>query len=383
MKMPTIDADGHVIEPESMFESLPKDFYPRRPIPVLLPTDTVRGDFNGCWIIEGKTYPTIGARGRTTFPLPGVNASKNSIVSIGSQTLADVDARMADLDKFNIDIQIVFPTMFLVSTAEDVKLEGALFQAYNTYLGAACAKSKGRLSWAAPIPFRDPEAAIEEMERACELGAAGIFTMGMVWDRTLDDPAFLPIYEKAVALDIPICVHLGWASPPVTNLFSDGRAFFCSATIPVIWAFVSVMSSGLLTRFPKLRIGFLETGSMWVPYAIQQLRRREKPLTVLRGQGRPSSASGLNLEYYRDPEEFFRTGQAFVNCEGDEDFDYLLKHLGEDALMCSSDFPHGDASGEETYVRHWHERTDMQDRVKQKALGENAGRFFRLQPMGG
>ena len=376
--MPTIDADGHVIEPESMFKSLSKEFYPRRPIPVFLPTDTIRGDFNGCWIIEGKTYPTIGARGRTTFPLPGVNTSKNSIVSLGSQTLADVEARLADLDKFNIDIQIIFPTMFLVSTAEDVKLEGALFQAYNTYLGAACAKSKGRLSWAAPIPFRDPEAAIEEMERACELGAAGIFTMGMVWDRTLDDPAFFPIYEKAVALDIPICVHLGWASPPVTNLFSDGRAFFCSATIPVIWAFVSVMGSGLLTRFPKLRIGFLETGSMWVPYAIQQLRRREKPLTVLRGQGRPSSASGLNLEYYRDPEEFFRTGQAFVNCEGDEDFDYLLKHLGEDALMCSSDFPHGDASGEETYVRHWRERTDLDTRTKEKALGENAARFFRL-----
>jgi hypothetical protein len=33
-----------------------------------------------------------------------------------------------------------------------------------------------------------------------------------------------------------------------------------------------------------------------------------------------------------------------VNCEGDEDFDYLLKHVGEDGLMCSSDFPHGDPS---------------------------------------
>ncbi len=41
-QMPSIDADGHVIEPETMFDDLPKEFYPRRPIPVILPEDTVR-----------------------------------------------------------------------------------------------------------------------------------------------------------------------------------------------------------------------------------------------------------------------------------------------------------------------------------------------------
>lgn len=376
--MPIIDADGHVIEPEAMFAELPKEFYPRRPIPVFLPRDTIRGDFNGCWIIEGKTFPTIGARGRTTFSMPGDERSKVSDVTLASQTLADLDRRLADLDRFEIDTQVVFPTMFLVSAAEDVKLEGALFQAYNTYVGRACSKSNGRLRWTALLPFRDPEAAVKEMRRASELGAAGIFTMGMVWDRTLDDPGFFPIYEEAQALDLPICVHLGWASPPVTNLFSDGRAFFCSATIPVIWGFFSIMSTGLLTRFPKLRVGFLETGSMWVPYATQQLRRRVKPLSVLRARaGGPLTASGVDVQHYRDPEELFRSGRAFVNCEGDEDFRFLLEHLGEDCLMCSSDFPHGDASSEETFVTNWRKRTDVPERVKKKVLGENAARFFR------
>jgi predicted TIM-barrel fold metal-dependent hydrolase len=379
MPMAVIDADGHIAEPEAMFAELPKEFYPRRPIPVLLPRDTVRGDFNGCWIIEGKTFPTIGARGRTTFSMPGDERFKVSGVSAESQTLSEVPRRLADLDRFEIDTQVIFPTMFLVSAAEDVKLEGALFQAYNSYLARASAESKGRLGWAAPLPFRDPEAAIEEMRRVSQLGAAGIFTMGMVWDRTLDDPLFFPVYEEAQKLDLPICVHLGWASPPVTNLFSDGRAFFCSATIPVIWGFFSIMSSGLLTRFPGLRVGFLETGSMWVPYAIHQLRRRVRPPSVLRGQaGRPQAASGVALDYYRDPEEFFRTGRAFVNCEGDEDFRFLLDHLGEDALMCSSDFPHGDASAEETFVSNWRRRSEMPERIRAKLLGENAARFFRL-----
>jgi len=377
--MRVVDADGHVMEPEEMFQELPKEFYPRRPILVYLPTDTEREDFNGCWIIEGKTYPTMGGRGRTTFFVPNDERSRKMDVRVPSQTLADMDARLADLDRFHIDIQVVFPTMFLVSVAEDVKLEGALFQAYNSYMARACAKSQGRVRWVALVPFRDPEAAVRELRRAKGLGAVGIFTMGMVWDRTLADPAFLPIYEEAAALDLPVCVHLGWASPPVTNLFHDAQAFFVSATIPVIWGFTYTMGAGLLSRFPKLRLGFMESGSEWVPYAIKQLRRRVKPLSIIRGEARrPSVATGFDREYYRDPEELFRAGRLFVNCEGDEDFDYLLRHLGEDALMCSSDFPHGDPSAEENYVERWRQRTDLPERVKQKLLGENGARFFGI-----
>ena len=185
-------------------------------------------------------------------------------VSIPSQTLSDIDARLADLDRFNIDVQVVFPTMFLAAAAEDTKLEGALFQAYNSYVGRACAKSKGRVRWVALIPFRDPEAAIKELRRVKDLGAVGVFTMGMVWEQTLSEPVFFPIYEEAQNLDLPICVHLGWSSPPVTNLFTDSQSFFVSATIPVIWGFTYVMGAGLPMRFPKLRFGFFESGSEWV-----------------------------------------------------------------------------------------------------------------------
>lgn len=377
--MRIIDADGHVIEPPAMFEELPKEFYPRRPLLVYLPTDTVREDFNACWIVEGTTYPTIGGKARTTFYVPGDERSKKMDVSIPSQTLEDMGARLADLDRFKIDVQVVFPTMFLVSVAEDVKLETALFQAYNTYVGRACAKSEGRVRWVALIPFRDPTAAVSEIRRVKELGAVGIFTMGMVWNQTLSDPAFFPIYEEAAARDLPVCVHLGWASPPVTNLFTDNQAFFVSATIPVIWGFTYTMGAGLLGRFPKLRLGFLESGSEWVPYAMNQLRRRVNPPSIIRGQARrPTFGTGFDGGYYRDPEEFFRSGRAFVNCEGDEDIDYLLKHLGEDALMCSSDFPHGDPSAEENYVTQWSERPDVSQRVKEKVLGANAARFFNL-----
>lgn len=377
--MNVIDVDGHVIEPEAMFELLPQEFYPRRPIRAILPLDTVRGDFNGCWIIEGKTYPSMGGRGNTVFYVPEDEAAKKRDVSVESQTLADVDARLKDLDRLSIDLQVVFPTLFLAAVAEDVQLEAALFSAYNTYVGEASAKSRGRLRWVALLPFRNPEAALKEMRRVSEMGASGIFTLGMAWDQTLADPAFFPIYEEAAALNLPLCVHLGWSSPQVTDLFADGQSNFSSATIPVLWGFASLMGAGVLARFPDLRVGFFESGAAWVPYVIHMLRRKAKPISIItRGIRRSRLISGIDHERYRDPEEFFRSGRAFVGCEGDEDLRYLLEHLGEDGLMASSDFPHGDPASEENYVSHWRERTDVPDRVKDKVLGENAARFFRL-----
>ena len=377
--MRIIDVDGHIHEPEEMFAHLPEEFHPRRPIRVFLPRDTIREDFNGCWIIEGKTQPHMGGRGRTTFLVPGDERSKKKNVTLGSLTLADMDARVADLDRLGIDIQVIFPTMFLVSVAEDPKLEGALFQAYNTYVGEACAKSNGRVRWVALVPFRDPEIALPEIRRVKELGASGIFTMGMVWDQTLADPAFFPVYQQAAESDLPICVHLGWASPQVTNLFSDAQSFFASATIPVIWGFTFVMGFGLVNRFAGLRFGFFESGAEWVPYSIKQLRRRARPLTLARPlANRPSFGTGFDQQYYQDPEELFRSGKVFVNCEGDENFNYLTESIGEDSLMCSSDFPHADPSAEENFVDHWRQRTDIPDRIKNKVLGENAARFFKF-----
>jgi len=374
--MRVLDADGHVIEDEAMFADIEREFYPRRPVISWLPPDTIAGDFNSVWVIEGKAFPTPGGRGETLFFLPGSASSLRSSVPLGDQTLEDVEARLRGLDRFQIDQQVIFPTMFLVSAVEDVRLEAALFRAYNRYMSAACARSGGRLRWTALVPFRDPEVAVEEVRRAGELGAAGIFSMGVAFDRQLNDPMFFPTYDAMGELDLPLCVHLGWGAPEVTKIFST-NSFFCSATIPVIWGFVHIMASGLLSRFPKLRVGFIETGAAWVPYAMNQIRRQYQPPTVLRDRSTGGGRRGIDRDLYRDPVEWFREGRAFVTCETEEDLPYLLRHVGEDGLMLSSDYPHGDPSSDESYVDKLQMRQDVPEHVKAKLLGENAARFFR------
>ncbi len=269
--------------------------------------------------------------------------------------------------------------MFLVNAIQNVALEAALFRAYNSYLAAACARSRGRLRWVAPVPFRDPQAAVQEIQRASDLGAAGIFTLGVVFDRHLSDPAFFPLYDAMSELDLSLCVHLGWGAPRVTELFTDAHSFFCSATTPVIWSFVYIMAYGLLGRFPKLRVGFIETGAEWVPYMVNQLRRRSTPPSKITPQSRPGvGREAIDRAFYRDPAEWFRAGRAFVACESEEDLPYLLRHLGEDGLMLASDYPHGDPSADEGFVSAIQRRQDVPERVKAKLMGGNAARLYRL-----
>lgn len=373
--MPVLDADGHIHESEAMYAEMEAEFYPRRPVMVKMPNDTLAGDGELLWIIEGKAVPTITGRGSTIFTLPGSRRSMTKRATVGNQTLEDVDARLAGMDEIGIDGQAIFPTMFLINAVEDVGLEGAFCRAYNNYLSGAASRSRGRLKWNALIPWREPEAAVTELRRASDLGCSGIFTMGVTYDRQLNDPRFFPIYQAASDLDLPIAIHLGWGSPQATQIFAE-NAFFCSATVPVIWGFVFVMSSGLLGRFPRLRVGFIETGAQWVPYAINQVRRQYDP-PVVRESGRRLDRVRSDTDYYRDPLEWFEQGRVFVTFEEDEDLHHLLKHLGEDALMMSTDYPHGDLSAEHNFVAKLRKRDDISDSVKAKLLGENAARFYR------
>ena len=100
--------------------------------------------------------------------------------TVETRELLDPMARIKHMDELGTEVQVLYPTMFLVNAIQGVQLEAALFRAYNSYMAEACARSHGRLRWAAPVPFRDPRAAVQEIQRVSDLGAAGIFTLGTV-----------------------------------------------------------------------------------------------------------------------------------------------------------------------------------------------------------
>jgi len=79
-----------------------------------------------------------------------------------------------DMDKVKIDTQIVFPSLFLTVTSEDLRVRAALLRAYNSFLGECATASKSRIRFAALVPIRDVGESIKEIKRAATIGAAAV-----------------------------------------------------------------------------------------------------------------------------------------------------------------------------------------------------------------
>lgn len=356
-----VDADAHVEESVAMFDRIDRQFRPRRPLPVRLDTDSVYGKYNAVWLIDGDAYPKLFGKGGTIFRTPTMmEAASMKRESIGAQELTDVAGRIKDMDKVKIDLQVIFPSLFLTATTEDLQLEAALLRAYNDFLGECVAASKGRIRFAALVPIRDVAASIKEINRAATLGATAVMLHGMAWQKLLGDESLFPFYRAAAELNLPICVHLGWGCPALTNIF-DASTNFYSAILPVVMGFNSIMSSAAFEKIPTLRFAFLEAGCAWIPFLIKQVRR---------DNARHNKA--------RDPIDYFKSGRVFLTCEPDEDLNGVAEIIGDDSFVLGSDYPHGDPSRQEDMVAEFRERTDLPPRMVEKMLSDNPKKLYGL-----
>jgi predicted TIM-barrel fold metal-dependent hydrolase len=298
-----------------------------------------------------------------------VGAQKKRI-SIGSQELTDVGARLEDMDTFGIEKQVIYPSVWLGCLAEDVELEAALARSYNQFMATQCNQSGGRLYYSAVVPFRRPEAAVEEIRRVRQMGSAvSIFVRGMEWDLPITHPMFWPIYEEAERHDLAMALHVGFGSPTISRMF-EGMPRTQPDRFPFVhplgagllsgqlsqYGLGCVLSSTLLEDFPRLRWAVLETGSEWILPAVWALSRRKG----------------------RDMSKYFREGRIYVTCEPDEDVPEVAQYLGEDCLMIASDMPHGDDFHHDRPEEAWRERGDLSDRMFDKLLRENALQLYRF-----
>jgi predicted TIM-barrel fold metal-dependent hydrolase len=136
--------------------------------------------------------------------------------------LADLDTlRLQDMDTSGIDLQLISdigPAVAPRPGDEGVQLA----REANDQLAEACAVHPDRFAGFATLPMAKPEAAADELERVVRsLGLKGAMIFGTTNGRFLDDPAFLPVLERAAALSVP------WSS----SYSSRCRRTFCATSI--------------------------------------------------------------------------------------------------------------------------------------------------------
>ena len=76
--------------------------------------------------------------------------------------LRDVSARLRQMDSLGVDIQVLYPSLFLSQVSGRPEVELALCKAYNRWMADKWQEGEGRLRWVAPLPLMTMSAALEE-----------------------------------------------------------------------------------------------------------------------------------------------------------------------------------------------------------------------------
>ena len=359
-----IDADTHVCESEAMWSMLDEAMYRRRPVLLKAPKDTLYGPRNAFWLIDGNIFPKPNGKG--SFRLITPSASDLELgrgdIHLACREMTDIAARLRDMDRLDVDTQIIYPTIFLVYLTDDPALEIALCRAYNRFLAQACARSGGRTRWVVVPPLKSIEESIQEIKWGKANGAVGVFFRGIEGQWTLDNPYFFPVYQAANDLELPICIHTGAGCPAFISLFDVERNHsFGHSRVQPLFAFRDIVANKIPEQFPRLKFGFIEASAGWVPFMLHILKR------LFKDKWRFSS----------NP-ELFREYRIFVACEADEDVNYISRYTGEDQLLIGSDYGHQDPSEERQLVAAMRARGDIPGPLTDKILFENPRHFYPL-----
>ena len=358
--MTVVDADTHLIETSAIWDYLDADERIHRPQAVELDAGVlvppIAHPMKSVWIIDGQLY----ARTNLEF----IETASKGQVRPGALAMTDPDERLKAMDLQGVDVHVLFPSLFLGLAPETPAVEFALTRAYNRFLADRCAGSRGRLRWVMLPALQDIEATLREIEWARRYGAIGIHLRGLEGDRPIDHPDFFPIYRVAQDLEMPICVHIGHASPAFRRIRrnAENRASRFHMIVPTLLSFNALATGGVAKQFPKLRFGFFEAGSAWITFVVQQAHR------VRDERDRKAFTAQVLREY-----------NLFVTCEEHEELPQILQYAGDERLVIGSDYGHPGDVDETIFVqRKFRARTDVSEEQKRRILSDNAVQLFAL-----
>lgn len=172
------------------------------------------------------------------------------------------EIRIREMDEAGIDMQLISH-----GAPSGQKLDGDkavdLIRRVNDRLAAACAKYPTRFAGFAALPTIDPKAAAAELERTVtQLGFKGAMIHGLAHGEFLDEDKFLPIFETAAALDVPVYLHPSVPHPQVMDIYYKKYAKDFPMVIRAAWGFtvetatmaIRLVLSGLFDKHPNLKI---------------------------------------------------------------------------------------------------------------------------------
>jgi len=354
--IPVIDGDGHVME-----------------------------DWDGILGFMPEPYRKSRLGGRRLFPpLDHLHSGRLNHTLPGAFRQVTPDEWLEFMDDTGIERAVLYTTGGLaIGKIVNAEFSVDIAKAYNDWLYHTYLTKDRRFQGIGLIPMQVPEEAVKELRRMVEeLGFAGAMMPSMGLKGHLADKEYWPIFAEASRMGCCLAVHGGaheglgmdYLSPyaPINAL---GHPF------GQMIAFASIVFNAILDRFPRLRIGFMEAGVLWLMTCLERFDRGWETHI-------PYDPSGayLQLEAGEKVSDYIirhiKDGRIFVGCEGTEPMlADAIRVVGSEAFIFSSDFPH-EVNTE--YCRHEIEEINRSPLLtadhKHALLHRNAENFYSLQP---
>jgi uncharacterized protein len=333
-----VDTDTHIVEPPTLFtDRAPAGMKDRLPY--------VKRDADGVdrWFIGDRNCGTLGGNvirkdnnkllGRLAFPT----------LEEGHAGGHEIAPRLQAMDDMGVWAQICYQNSGITQagtlmTLGDNLLALTILKLFNDF-NADCQRDSGqRLFPMAHLPFWDKKALEEEARRCIDMGLKGFVlpdTPEFVGAPSFLDDHWTPFLEMCEATGTPLNFHLNAAIDP-NRLTWDGFAF--EQTLSVVATMFSIgnaatlgnwMVSGRLDRHPRLKIGLIESGAGWVPFAVEALEHQFDEML-------PRFSKQLT----RRPWQYFRDHFACTFWFEKVAPKLLLETIGVDNVMFETDFPH-------------------------------------------
>jgi predicted TIM-barrel fold metal-dependent hydrolase len=255
------------------------------------------------------------------------------------------------LDLLGFSSQLVFNTFHNRRLRDwehggDRELIEGVARAHNRGMVEFCAADP-RLLPTCYVPLADLERAATMADEAIGMGAAALLVAsGCPPGHSPSHVGLDGVWARAQEARIPVVFHVGGTGDlidpgyfhnglPIPPDFHGGEENFRSVDYmgipgPPAQTLATMIFDGVLERFPKLRIGVIEQGAIWMPSWMRQMEsafdafaRHEERLRTL--SMRPS-------EYVRR--------QIRATPYPTEDVGWIVEQAGPEVALFSSDYPH-------------------------------------------
>ena len=379
-----IDADTHLTERHDLWtKRAPAAFKDR--VPHVTQVD-------GCatWVVEddvvlgragaGGVVDRQGVKGRSFEGLYEWEIEQAHAAAY------DPDARMRLLDETGIWAQIIFPGVVglggqsLAEIVKDPALRMLCVEIFNDASAELQAGSGDRLLPMAILPAWDVNACVAETKRAARLGLRGVNLTSDPQDLGAPDlasRAWDPLWDACSSLSMPVHFHIG-ASLTTMNYFGtypwdshdDDTKLAIGGTLLFIGnarVVVNIICSGMLDRFPELKIVSVESGTGWIPFILEALDYEMD-------ENAPQAKARLSLL----PSEYFKRQIYATTWFEQRNLASLIESVGEDNIMFETDFPHPTCLYPDPLKTAETNMHGLAPAVRRKILGENGIKLYRL-----